>query len=538
MSLLSAEWLVAQLEKPVFHELARHLQTRRLIAGDSLSLDQDKSFYCVVEGTVQVFARADHSGECQQSLPDEDDTNGYQLINEVGSGGTLSSLFTILSLFTEDVPMSWQDEDPTNDAPAYQFTTPPSQYRTGRADSDVSHLDLSYKSPGRTTRSSTSSTTSTVRSPASMDSPARSPPVVLEATSPRQRQAHLQSQVHQGIISRATVDSTLAVIPAEAFRRLIKKFPKASSHIVQGKEDVFVSDLISPFTYKVILARFSRVTFNAAHKYLGLTTEVLRTEKAINDIACHPLPATFYESGGLEHLRQRFDGAPSSVSVSSSDYFSLGQGSSFNTTSPLQIPTELQSTTPADKLQRSPTSNRGQPTNAKFPRDMVQAGDLFVSRGNSTDIFRTHNRSFTFSKVPQPSLNEKEEARKRSSGCWTLDDFDLREEVMSCIAKSIGLLQPALSGSDSAEASPAPTSNNSRRSSTATFSSPFTSLSLLDIRDDMSTMTGSSSVASGNYMSGLNNEVEILFYPAGTLLAKAGEINSGTMPDIYGRITP
>jgi lysophospholipid hydrolase len=30
------------LEKPVFHELARHLQTRRLIAGDTLSLDADK----------------------------------------------------------------------------------------------------------------------------------------------------------------------------------------------------------------------------------------------------------------------------------------------------------------------------------------------------------------------------------------------------------------------------------------------------------------------------------------------------------------
>ena len=59
----------------------------------------------------------------------------------------------------------------------------------------------------------------------------------------------------------------------------------------------------------VILTRFSRVTFNAAHKYLGLTTEVLRTEKAINDIACHPLPASFYEGGGLQQLRQRFDGS-------------------------------------------------------------------------------------------------------------------------------------------------------------------------------------------------------------------------------------
>jgi len=36
-------------------------------------------------------------------------------------------------------------------------------------------------------------------------------------------------------IARAKVDATLAVIPAEAFKKLTKKFPKASAHIVQGK---------------------------------------------------------------------------------------------------------------------------------------------------------------------------------------------------------------------------------------------------------------------------------------------------------------
>jgi len=62
-----------------------------------------------------------------------------------------------------------------------------------------------------------------------------------------------------------------------------------------------------PWHIPVILRGFSRVTFSAAHKYLGLTSEVLRTEKAINDIWVHPLPAPVYESGGLENLRQRFD---------------------------------------------------------------------------------------------------------------------------------------------------------------------------------------------------------------------------------------
>ena len=41
--------------------------------------------------------------------------NGYQLLNEVSTGGTLSSLFTILSLFTENVKMSWQDDEVLDD---------------------------------------------------------------------------------------------------------------------------------------------------------------------------------------------------------------------------------------------------------------------------------------------------------------------------------------------------------------------------------------------------------------------------------------
>ena len=62
------------------------------------------------------------------------------------------------------------------------------------------------------------------------------------------------------------------------------------------------------------------------------------------------------------------------------------------------------------------------------------------------------------------------------------DEFDLREELMSCtcIAKSIGLLQPPLSFS--VEASPAFSPADSRQSpGSGTFSTPFSSLSLLDL---------------------------------------------------------
>lgn len=115
------------------------------------------------------------------------------------------------------------------------------------------------------------------------------------------------------------------------------------------------------------------------------------------------------------------------------------------------------------------------------------------------------------------------------------EEFDLRDEVMSCIAKSIGLLQPPLSGEESVEASPAFTPSEGGRSRNGLFKPSFGSLSMLEYGDDESSMTGStSSTMNDGYMSGLDNEVEILFFPAGSTLAKAGETNTGLFYVIDG----
>ena len=52
---LSAIRIFGYLEKPVFHELSRHLQTRRLAAGDTLEIGGG-DFWCVVDGNVQVVS--------------------------------------------------------------------------------------------------------------------------------------------------------------------------------------------------------------------------------------------------------------------------------------------------------------------------------------------------------------------------------------------------------------------------------------------------------------------------------------------------
>ena len=52
---LAAIRIFGYLEKPVFHELSRNLQTRRLVAGDTLEIGGG-DFWCVVEGKVQVVS--------------------------------------------------------------------------------------------------------------------------------------------------------------------------------------------------------------------------------------------------------------------------------------------------------------------------------------------------------------------------------------------------------------------------------------------------------------------------------------------------
>lgn len=283
----------------------------------------------------------------------------------------------------------------------------------------------------------------------------------------------------------------------------------------------------------MILTRFSRVTFNAAHKYLGLTSEVLRTEKAINDIACHPLPASFYQMGGLQLLRQRFDSALSLTSDTETDHKSVSHSLAGSSRS---VSRESSSSSKTHIFESPVVSSQQSTSFVRGPRNLVQAGDLLIPSSHSygSPHNRALPRSYSLLNTPHvtrsfdlgPGLSSGPTQSQRTHGLGIEDSFDLREEVMSCIAKSIGLLQPPLSGSDSPEPSPLLRPTDSKRPS-ETFSSPFGSLSLLDGGDDSSSITTGTS--SGGYMSGLDNEVEILHFAAGSTLAKAGELNTGEL---------
>lgn len=509
-----------------------------------MSLDEDKSFYFVADGVVQVFAKAEHQPVVNSTgIWDEEDLNGYQLLNEVGSGGTLSSLFKILNLFTEHIQISWaNDESPpegqhSSPSPGYlspRLNLTHAHFRSNRAVSDVSMFDLDGRgaTPSRSPRPSIRR--ESVSSPGSTIHPPDVPsPAPSNGSHPRDpsyapcpRASARQSLLHRGVVARAKEDTTLAVIPAEAFQRLTKKFPKATAHIVQGAVFRYKAKLEKLNLVRhilVILTRFSRVTFNAAHKYLGLTSEVLRTEKAINDIAVHPLPASFYESGGLEKLRQRFDQAPRSDHAGSSEIIDA-----FSPPRPASQQAGKKKpnggTMSTEGMQRANLrQSRSNVRPSPSSRKLVQAGDLLSTVGHPSEVFGP--KSFAGLTAPRHTRRESmygsDTDGSLNEDALPQDDFNLKEEVMSCIAKSIGLIQPPSVGDELSESPPLPASD----AGGSLFRSSYGSLSLLEMANDgTSSVTGSSSTGE---MTGLDNEVEIRFFPAGSTLIHAGERNAG-----------
>ncbi|GAA5976276.1 hypothetical protein JCM11641_001102 [Rhodosporidiobolus odoratus] len=756
---LSAIKVFGYLEKPVFHELARHLQTRRLVAGDKLDLSRDKSFYIVVDGKVEVFADTGGAdGEARdrgEALQAEGDGERWQLLNCVESGGTLSSLFTILSLFTEDVKLRYEEEEVlaspfplspavggeeeerNKDVSTFDLNDPPKPVRphfpgysnrnsrrmktpslaspaspslAERSDEDehssaaedtsaadpssaaAAPLTSGLFSPLRTSPQppqtaflrpplssqasssslpSSSSVSSFIRPPLSTHPSRRSStaspnplpyssPAGRDGSGPR-REGHGLGRKEEATVARAATDTTLAVIPAEAFRRLTKKFPDAAAHIVA-----------------VILTRLQRVTFLTSHAYLGLTREVLKTEQAINDLACYPLPEEFWENGGIQKLRARFVpetrlGGPEDVEGGGSggggsggggtggereDYFgngvagrrrssggdkggkkvriaagNTGGGGNGRTGGsgggraqaarrsnlPLETPyagprmgevfwgAENEASqrnggvrlkyrpSPAASLSPAslaPGSSRRQRSLSGGAVGALSSPSLVGSSNGTGKTSSSLGRkagdllsmstlsplSNTTSGVTAPPRLDRLNTTAVLSGALAggeAGEFDLRAAVMECISKAIGLVQPQVTPAASADASPVVRPRDALASpggtlrGQAAFNSSFGSLSFLGMQggDDedgsSSPMSPSSSSSSsrpfplsplssshpspstsassaggvGSFASmDLENEVEILYFPQGSVLVKEGERNAGLYFVIGGEL--
>ena len=293
---LSAIKVFGYLERPVFHELTRTMQTKKLIAGETILLEEEQGFCLVVDGLVQIFVKSRRDERRTSGSDAEEDEHlergqqGYQLLTEVKNGAPLSSLFSILSLFTEDVKLRYDDEAIESRPPSAPYKHHSRQTSMIAPESGVMTPNMEMLnpedpiSPGKTRK---------------FYNRASIPPLSLDGEEAREygykhteyaqrtQQKKFES-AHPDIVARATVDTTIAIIPATAFKRLTRTYPKASSHIVQ-----------------VILTRLQRVTLTTGHAYLGLTGEVLSTEKLMNKYTTYDLPG-FLRGGPLDRLKEKF----------------------------------------------------------------------------------------------------------------------------------------------------------------------------------------------------------------------------------------
>lgn len=248
---LSAIKVFGYLDRKVFHELTKHMRTHRFDAGETIKLKDLRGFSVVVEGNMEVFIKAGKESDSNELT----EINGekYQLLNEINKPSPLSSLFTILSLFTEDVLLNEHLRDEQGDIVLGEGLDAEEAPFNLNDDSrhDLLHYRQMHKDAGATDF----------------------------------------DIINRDLIARASSSATVSVIPAEAFRNLTRKYPQSTSHIVQ-----------------VILTRCHRVTLQTCHNYLNLTSEIFKSETVLNNKSVYELPKYLHDSA-VRRLRAKRDEA-------------------------------------------------------------------------------------------------------------------------------------------------------------------------------------------------------------------------------------
>jgi lysophospholipid hydrolase len=563
---LSAIKVFGYLERPVFHELTRTMQTRKLIAGETLNLEEEKGFCLVVDGLVEIFVKSAREGVDSDSEPtdfqqEESSDSGdgrnhrtghqrYQLLTEVKNGAPMSSLFSILSLFTEDVKLRHTEDDdfesgngsaefgrqrfPSSAGFPYNHThdNPPSLPTSptyGAPSEDRHPRDLRSS----TMASSTAGGNLPRIPPLSLD-----PAIDFQKQRPKLRRAKTNS-VHPDIVARATVDTTIAIIPASAFRRLTRVYPKATAHIVQ-----------------VILTRLQRVTLATGHSYLGLTHEVLRTEKHMNKYTTYELP-NFLRGDALERLKEKFTRERERIGAEEGSkgiaLHNAGAGRRRKSSTSLRKEATLHALSAKWSPNISTTTFDSPPPPSHRDSSAIPSpGDLLTNIQMSRNGGRRPTASIHGSQGPdvwphdvqsplgQRSYNPFAAPLHPRMPLHRQDSIDedsmFRKSILECIFKAIGLTNTknALRMTDSVEASPRLVSYDQKRQKAVFSNNAFGFIDPYEGSQDGDTESMTSGgVSVGGFPSSqglaneLKDEVEIVYFPKGSVLVEQGERNPG-----------
>ncbi|KAI0548274.1 patatin-like phospholipase [Xylaria curta] len=557
---LSAIKIFGYLERPVFHELTRSMQTRKLIAGETLNLEDEKGFCFVVDGLVEIFVKSsqqsqmtattDFNPSTETSFTDEEDDQfpgqqRYQLLTEVRNGNPMSSLFSIMSLFTEDIHFQVPSEGSSQPILTNDIASPrlPSGSNIARQDA-AAFLNDPLKS---TTITSEKDTIRPASREDGMSLP-QIPPISLDdPPMPRFHKRHplkrMPTSVHPDIIARATTDTTIAIIPASAFRRLIKVYPKATAHIVH-----------------VILSRFQRVTLATAYNYLGLTNEVLHTEKNMMKFTTWQLP-NILRGDALERLKEKFSRERERAGEEE-----VGKGialhNSSTTSHRRRSSTGLRKEAALQAMSRArpqsivastivPPKER-QSIHTPSPGDLLANVQMARSSGafpsgtleipltqpwQSSDILGKDDVSPLTQHVFNPFAAQKR-ARLSIHPRESVDEDNLfRLSILECVFKTLGLEAGGATsrgGQDSIEGSPRFMTHDTRRQKNMLNHNAFGFMSSLEGSadwDSESMTSGGLSISATPsaqvLASEMKHDVEIVFFHQGSVLVEQGERSPG-----------
>ncbi|KAJ5640204.1 Lysophospholipase nte1 [Penicillium longicatenatum] len=547
---LSAIKVFGYLERPVFHELTRTMQTRKLIAGETLMLEEEKGFCLVVDGLVQIFVKSIREGKpgteenihLDDATSEDEENNpsgrqGYQLLTEVKNGASMSSLFSILQLFTEDIKLR-NTHSPSSRSSSAAPQTPrapdslpvsPGIDMLGSPQSKAGdHANLTPGLNGHSDSLPTVPPLNLGESHATL--PGRPAPPQLGRPFTRRRKS-----VHPDIVARATVDTTIAIIPASAFRRLTRVYPRATAHIVQ-----------------VILTRLQRVTFATAHSYLGLGTDVLGIERQMSKYTSYDLPNDLRGSA-LDRLKNKFmqerDRLGPEEVCKGIALHNPAVGRRRRSSSSLRKEAILQARMDGGSRPLALTPQRRPPpryterdSNGVSPGDLLSTIQLsrFGPRpdamGNTLHSPLTERERPLFRPAPGiDGLSASPFQRKESVDEETL----FRESILECMMKGIGLMESTRDalrkGSHaSGDASPRLLSYDSRRQK-AVFTNAFGFIDPYEGSGDGETesmMSMSVTSAGGtspviNLREELRHDIEVVYFPQGSVLVEQGERHPG-----------
>jgi lysophospholipid hydrolase len=564
---LSAIKIFGYLERPVFHELTRSMQTRKLIAGETFNLEEEKGFCIVVDGLVEIFVKSGPSRIVEpdpclntddESFFTDDEENSpsghqrYQLLTEVRNGAPMSSLFSIMSLFTEDVKLR-QSEDESSQPTSSAGVRHPSFPRSAGLQMP-SEVSVSF--PGTPQFDSSVETTTIPESKfedgrSSMPAPltpsgstlSKIPPISLDTPElgrPSQRPAirtrGISMSAHPDIIARATVDTTIAIIPASAFRRLIKIYPKATAHIVH-----------------VILSRFQRVTLATAYRYLGLSGEVVQTEKNVIKYTSYQLPNVL-RGDALSRLKEKFNRERERIGEDEEGkgiaLHNAAAGRPRRPSTTLRKEAMLHSMSrqrPLSHIDTTPSRERAS-THAPSPGDLVSNIQTARGIGHRSPLgiqipvqpLNHALRREGTTPLAQRSFNPFENqnhARIAIDRRESLDEDNIfRASILECMFKAIGF---GTSGStsrepDSIEGSPRLVSYDQRRQKAIFSNNAFGLIGPYDGSADGETesmTSGGLAMATPpnahNLASDMRDDLEIVFFPKGSVLVEQGERTPG-----------